>query len=533
MKKTFITLTLLSCFAFQMQAQRFGNVDPMFFSNGRYAFTQPSDMDIMLTFIDHRFFPDENTFTLLVGGNYSKNFRHEGAIMARISPDRLFSRMGMPSADLHRLYEGVVTHDNKLLVAGYKQLDAGNPEARIGRFQEPDVIDRNFGTNGTVLVDNVNGRDDVGGFVLDEGDPTQPFIYLNGATDNGSGTTNPVWWKFNNDGTPVTAFGTSGRVMHSDAYGWSGFWHAEPFGTSLVGIGAADELGYLALFNPATSQWKHHYNPSVPVANLFYEATGAIAWEKTLLLTGIRWNMTTSKGTAWVQFFADATADRLTPDHTIGETFQTSLATLETENSCTITGIFKPAVWTVPATMQQKNNQPEGGYILAGTIEYATGPEQTFVAAFTRDGEIYREFGTGGFTVIRIDPGSWPVDMVYSEDGYIYVAMNGGDRFGYLYRLTGYRDLSGTGFNEQSHYQLSLYPNPVSDQLWMTVQLPLDETAEVTIADVLGKVVFMDKHLLHTGQNRLEINVSQLPAGTYFVRLTAGKRVMNERFIRR
>ncbi len=71
---------------------------------------------------------------------------------------------------------------------------------------------------------------------------------------------------------------------------------------------------------------------------------------------------------------------------------------------------------------------------------------------------------------------------------------------------------------------LSVYPNPVNDQLTIQTENELSNATAVII-DLFGRVVLQDK--LNTQQTNL--NTSNLNSGVYFLQINAaGKRVMKK-----
>jgi len=77
---------------------------------------------------------------------------------------------------------------------------------------------------------------------------------------------------------------------------------------------------------------------------------------------------------------------------------------------------------------------------------------------------------------------------------------------------------------------LTYFPNPASTKL--NVQLSLEEPtlANVTLADLNGRVILIDE-IQNAQQNSLEYNVSHLPAGTYLVRVATKNGTSTKKFI--
>jgi hypothetical protein len=72
---------------------------------------------------------------------------------------------------------------------------------------------------------------------------------------------------------------------------------------------------------------------------------------------------------------------------------------------------------------------------------------------------------------------------------------------------------------------INAYPNPLQNNqdLHLSVNSPLTQSAEITIINLLGKVVYSSTRDLDTGVNNLELILPQLNEGVYTVCLLAGK----------
>jgi hypothetical protein len=77
---------------------------------------------------------------------------------------------------------------------------------------------------------------------------------------------------------------------------------------------------------------------------------------------------------------------------------------------------------------------------------------------------------------------------------------------------------------------LKYFPNPATSKL--NVQLSLEEPtlANVTLADLNGRVILIDE-IQNAYQNNLEYNVSDLPAGTYLVRVATKNGTSTKKFV--
>ena len=80
---------------------------------------------------------------------------------------------------------------------------------------------------------------------------------------------------------------------------------------------------------------------------------------------------------------------------------------------------------------------------------------------------------------------------------------------------------------------LLVYPNPVND--FGTISFELTQSSDVTVQvyNLTGKLVqSIQKSNMNEGVNSISIEASNLPSGTYFVRLSAGEMVKTTKFIK-
>jgi len=98
----------------------------------------------------------------------------------------------------------------------------------------------------------------------------------------------------------------------------------------------------------------------------------------------------------------------------------------------------------------------------------------------------------------------------------------------------GIRNYNPTNLNEQHAAELDLrvYPNPVGDQFTLELELAEASTLQLDIVDLLGRQVRSLDLGRQNGKVREAIPVAELGAGTYFLRLKAGKKVVSTKFVK-
>ena len=66
---------------------------------------------------------------------------------------------------------------------------------------------------------------------------------------------------------------------------------------------------------------------------------------------------------------------------------------------------------------------------------------------------------------------------------------------------------------------LNVYPNPVSDNLFLDFSMPESGNITVRLMDMTGKTVLVDAFEAALGQNKHFVNVSGLRAGMYLLQM--------------
>ena len=70
---------------------------------------------------------------------------------------------------------------------------------------------------------------------------------------------------------------------------------------------------------------------------------------------------------------------------------------------------------------------------------------------------------------------------------------------------------------------IKVYPNPASDVVNIQFEAAVDEQIILTVLDSSGKLVKRD--LIEVALTEKQVNMQDLPAGIYYLRLTKGKLV--------
>jgi hypothetical protein len=83
--------------------------------------------------------------------------------------------------------------------------------------------------------------------------------------------------------------------------------------------------------------------------------------------------------------------------------------------------------------------------------------------------------------------------------------------------------------NDDSKSDLLIYPNPVVDQLTISLQNTTTEVNKLIIYNSLGQLVLENQFT----QNEISIPVSHLANGVYFLRVDHGDGVEQVKFVKR
>lgn len=74
-----------------------------------------------------------------------------------------------------------------------------------------------------------------------------------------------------------------------------------------------------------------------------------------------------------------------------------------------------------------------------------------------------------------------------------------------------------------------VYPNPTKDKLVVRLQQSLTENSEVIIYDLSGRMVMRQQ--ANAGQKNIDLTVSELPAGRYFIKISNHSEIINQSFV--
>jgi hypothetical protein len=79
-------------------------------------------------------------------------------------------------------------------------------------------------------------------------------------------------------------------------------------------------------------------------------------------------------------------------------------------------------------------------------------------------------------------------------------------------------------------YSVSVFPNPTSGPLHISISKPLTKTATVNIVDACGRVC--SEKILQAGITDIEMNISDLARGIYLLRISSTEKSFSKKIIR-
>ena len=85
--------------------------------------------------------------------------------------------------------------------------------------------------------------------------------------------------------------------------------------------------------------------------------------------------------------------------------------------------------------------------------------------------------------------------------------------------------------SEETITGLVVYPNPTTDQVTLAFFLEERETAEITIVDVLGRVVYTNRVVGEGKTHQEPVSLRGQDAGTFIVRVATGKRKLSGKIV--
>jgi len=87
-----------------------------------------------------------------------------------------------------------------------------------------------------------------------------------------------------------------------------------------------------------------------------------------------------------------------------------------------------------------------------------------------------------------------------------------------------------TGLSESKAEEISIYPNPATEMLNVTVSTTIKKPVRIAIYNTMGQVVYQSSKIKTNAVSPLSIDISHLSAGTYTIRVTSENQVFSKLF---
>jgi len=101
------------------------------------------------------------------------------------------------------------------------------------------------------------------------------------------------------------------------------------------------------------------------------------------------------------------------------------------------------------------------------------------------------------------------------------------------YSVSGTINVNGVGENLWIHDAGNIYPNPASDFVSLDVDFAETGVSEIILAGSNGQVIKVISQIINTGVNNLNFDISDLPAGIYYINVNYNKEGIIKKFIKK
>lgn len=175
-------------------------------------------------------------------------------------------------------------------------------------------------------------------------------------------------------------------------------------------------------------------------------------------------------------------------------------------------------------------NQPQGSLLLNGTILYG----MTAQGGTSGKGTIFKILTDGtGYTKLfdfnGTSDGNQPGGSLISDGTFLYgtTGSGGTNNLGTIFK---YQDNTGTNVSQYSgnNTKISVHPNPANNILNVSWDMKVQFNV-ISIIDITGRII--KEEGISTG-NSLQIDISKIPAGIYFIEINSGNNKFYNKIIK-
>lgn len=139
-------------------------------------------------------------------------------------------------------------------------------------------------------------------------------------------------------------------------------------------------------------------------------------------------------------------------------------------------------------------------------------------------GGIEHEYDECVFPALAKNTDASYLHMIYQLDDQPGVAIGQNPDHGLTTNSIVYVIIPKAGASIQEHNTINaftVYPNPASEQATVQIVSPIRTSAQITVTNITGQIVYRENVSIKAGNNFVHINVNNLPAGLYMVNVSA------------
>lgn len=462
-----------------------------------------------------------------------------------------------------------VQPDGKIVAVGFEGFTQYNsPDFAAVRYNVDGSPDSSFGTNGKVITPIGTGPDEANAVSIQQ----DGKIVAAGYTYSASYASDFVVIRYNADGSPDSSFGGDGKVITATVYNEVPNAMAIQQDGKIVTAGFVDDgiqrFKLIRYDSDGTPDSTFGINGIVTTAFGSYPNAGSVAIQADgkILAAGVanhafalvrytsagvldstfgtygKVNTSMGTGTSAINAIAIQPDGRIVAAGTDEEQFQNNiaLARYKSDGSPDSTfgtdGIVITSISDNAASGNSMILQNDGKIIVAGTGGFQYNNNDFAVVRYNNNGSLDTAFGISGIAVTPIGPYH---DVAYSvaeqpdtkivAAGYSFVGPKKS------FALTRYLsdDLALGAIDFSAPVTLLVYPNPVHQNEQLKYTLSDNEMLSLSLLDVNGKTVrsFFINEFREKGIHREQLNFVSLPAGSYFLTLSEGRKQVSVKII--
>lgn len=496
MKKSLLCILYFFCI-FQLSAQD-GVLDPAFGTGGTVIINESSSYSSsLMTTYDNK---------IIGGGSFTNTDNFNIAFLKRFNQNGieevLYDLSGsLPYETTHNYIRNTIILSGSLYVldqiSTYTEDSGFSDTTRLRKY--------NYNTGNPDLTIGNNGQISIPGFYSSyfTVQPDGKFVLCGQKTINLSQLV-PVIYRYNPDGTIDTSFGMAGEVTIPTLGGML-FKVVLDSGNNIFVVGANGIAKYDTTGQPVSAFGNNGIIKSANYINPFFHIYSLeFTLNNKIIVAGVREN------TSSPQHF-DMAVYGYNQNGSIDTSFGTN-------------GVAIAEFGTYVSKPFDMIQQTDGKILLAGFVEDENNWENHRLGALTRlnaNGTIDSSFGSNGWVVYN-SPYSQDARFTrvqLQSNGAIVIA--GGINDAFIQKYLSGNSLGEIDFeNDNSTY---IYPNPLNETSVLEYTLTGDETVQIELTDVNGRVLktYVDKKTQPAGLHKQYLNTGDLPSGTYFITLTS------------